>query len=186
MKRLPLHRYALSIIIALAGVSATLPAVAGDIFLNIPGVTGPVMNVGYVGDIALISYSQQFSRSTGTSGAGGKTTCGDISIAKFIDSTSTSFLHAAVIGLVVPTATIFFSGGPSTAQQSPYKITLTNFTVNSIVQGDIASSASGLGLTENISLQAQKFQFTYRPQLPDGSLGPPVTFGYDCSAQAPF
>ena len=171
----------------MALASLALPAAAGDIFLNIPGVTGPVTNQGYVGDIALISYSQGFSHALSTSGGGaGKTSCGNIGISKFIDSTSTSFLHAAVIGFVVPSATIYFSGGPSVGNQSPYKITLTNFIVSLIVQGDVASSGTNLGLTENISLSAQKFQFTFRPQNPDGSLGAPVTFGYDCSTQTTF
>jgi type VI secretion system secreted protein Hcp len=187
MKNPFIHRSTISIIMALAGVSAALPAVAGDIFLYIPGVTGPVTDPRYVGDIALLSYSQGFSRTTGTSGgAGGKTTCGDISISKLIDTTSTSFLHAAVIGFVVPTATIYFSGGATVVFQSPYSITLTNFFVTSISQGDVASSGTGLGLTENISLSAQKFQFTFRPEKPDGSLGAPVTIGYDCSTQTPF
>jgi type VI secretion system secreted protein Hcp len=176
------HRCAVSIVMALAGAAAALPAAAGDIFLKIPGVTGPVMTQGYVGDIALISYSQGFSRASG----GRQTNCGDISITKLIDTTSTSFLHAAVIGFLVPTATIYFSGGPGVAYQSPYIITLTNFTVTSISQGDSASSLTGLGLTENISLSAQKFQFTFRPEQPDGSLGAPVTTGYDCSTQTTF
>ncbi len=181
------RRHALSIIIALVGVAAALPAAAGEVYFNIPGIVGPVTLQGYVGDIALLSYSQGFSHATGTagSGAGGKTSCGDISITKVIDSTSTSFLHAAVVGFVVPKATIYFSAG-NLGQLTPYTITLTNFIVSSIVQGDTASSSSGLGLTENISLQAQKIQFTFRPQQADGGLGTPVTIGYDCSAQMTF
>jgi type VI secretion system secreted protein Hcp len=185
------HRYALLIMVALAGTVAALPAVAGDIFMSVPGITGPVTAQGYVGDIPLLSYSQGFSRTGGTSGsgtgAGSKTSCGNISISKLIDSTSTSFLHAAVLGFVVPTATIYFTGGSSEeGEVSPYIITLTNFVVVSITQGDVSVSGQGLGLTENISLQAQKFQFTFRPQLATGALGTPVTFGYDCSAQMPF
>jgi type VI protein secretion system component Hcp len=183
MKNPLTHRYSFSIILAFAA----LPALAGDIFMNIPGVTGPVTEQGYAGDISLISYSQGFVRDASpTVSAGGKTNCGSISISKFIDSTSTSFLHAAVVGVIVPTATLYFTGGQSVGQQSPYKITLTNFIVTSIVQGDVAVSGTNLGLTENISLTAQKFQFTFRPPEPDGSLGLPVTFGYDCSAQMPF
>ena len=75
---------------------------------------------GDAGDLALICYSQCFSRAAASSeGGSGKTHCDDIGISKLIDSTSTSFLRAAVVSILVPTAIIYFSGGASVGLQSP-------------------------------------------------------------------
>ena len=63
----------------------------------------------------------------------------------------------------------------------PYTIELHHIRVISITQGDTVSHTAGLGITENISMLAEQFQFTYRSVSPDGAVGKVETFGWDCA-----
>ncbi len=182
------HRATFVKIACLAGLAATSSVFAGDIILSIPGVTGgSAQESGFAGDVDLVSYSQTFSRVQSP----GSTSCGAIAITKYLDGTSTSFLYAAVTGLVVPTATIYFPGiSLNGTASAPYTITLTNVVVTSISQGDsvnIPVNTNNPGLLESISLTAQKFQFTFQPETPTGQFaGPPMTIGFDCGTQKTF
>jgi type VI secretion system Hcp family effector len=173
---------------AAISVAAIAPVMANSIFLKIPGVTGPVTNAAFVGDIQLTAYSQGFTdpatAATGSGASGGKTTCGAINITKAVDSTSPDFLQYVTRGMGIPSATIYFLGSANgaTAANVPYSIVLTNVRVISITQGDTVSHTAGLGITENISMVAEKFQFTYRSVSPDGAVGKVETFGWDCVA----
>jgi type VI secretion system secreted protein Hcp len=169
-------------------------ALANEIFLKIPGVNGPATQQGFTGDIPLLAYSQGFSNSStigslGTGAGAGKTQCGAISLSKLIDSTSTILLQHVVRGTRIPTATLYFLGATTGAEATvaPYTITLTGVTVTSISQGDsVSNSAGALGITENISLIAEKFEFSFRPRNANGTFGPPETTGWDCLTNSPF
>lgn len=177
-----------------AALAAGSPALANAIYLKIPNVTGPVTNKEFLGDILLEGYSQAFTDPTvaATGGSGrsaGKVSCGAISIVKSIDSTSPDFLKYVTLGSNIPSATIYFVGSAATensAGKVPYTITLTNVHVTSIEQGDTVSNISGLGITENISMVATKFQFSYRPQNPDGTFGNAETYGWNCNTNSAF
>ena len=67
----------------------------------------------------------------------------------------------------------------------PYTIELHHIRVISITQGDTVSHTSGLGITENISMIAEQFKFTYRSSSHADSLGGKVeTFTYDCATNS--
>jgi type VI secretion system secreted protein Hcp len=186
-------KYSLFAAVLAGGLSlaATFPVLANDIFLKIPGVTGPVTLTGYVGDIQLLAYSQGFQNTSTISSGGtttGKTLCGAISFTKLIDSTSTIFLQDVMRGTHIPTVYLYFLGAPSAATSgtAPYSITLSTVIVTSISQSDSSNSSSNVGITESISLIAEKFQFSFRPVTATGGLGPPETVGWDCLTNAPF
>jgi type VI secretion system secreted protein Hcp len=185
-----IHRVRAAVVAAGISVAAIAPAMANDIFLKIQGVTGPVTNAGFVGDIQLTAYSQGFTDpATVTSGTGagaGKTTCGAINITKMVDSTSPDFLQYVTRGVGILSATIYFLGSANGATPAnvPYTIVLSHVRVTSITQGDTVSHTSGLGITENISMIAEKFTFTYRSVNPDGMLGKVETFTYDCGTNS--
>jgi type VI protein secretion system component Hcp len=188
-----IHRLCSAVLAAGIGVAAIAPAMANSIFLQIPGVTGPVTNSGFQGDIELSAYSQGFTDpATSVTGGGGRgfgrTTCGAISIIKRVDSTSTDFLQYVTRGELIHHATIYFVGaaGATTTADAHYTIVLTNVRVTSITQGDTVSNASGLGITENISMIAEKFQFTYRTVGVDGGPGNVETYGWDCATNRPL
>ena len=182
-----IYRVRAAVVAAGISVAAIAPAVANDIFLKIQGVTGPVTNAAFMGDIQLTAYSQGFTdpatvAATGGAGAG-KTTCGAINITKAVDSTSPDFLQYVTRGVGIPSATIYFLGSANgtTPANVPYTIVLSHVRVISITQGDTVSHTAGLGITENISMLAEQFQFTYRSVSPDGAVGKVETFGWDCA-----
>lgn len=172
-----------------AGVSlgAIAPAIGGSIYLKLPNVTGPVTKSGFAGDIELTAYSQGFSNpvstNTGSGGASGKVSCGAITFSKSVDLTSQDFLEYVTRGTLIQTATVYFTGNnPNTSHSTArYRIVLTNVRVTSLTQGDTAGNTAGLGITENISLVAEKFQVTYLTQNVDGSGGNSETYGWDCA-----
>ena len=182
-----IHPLRAAVVAAGMSVAAVAPAVANDIFLKIPNVTGPVTNSGFAGDIQLTAYSQGFTDPATVAGSGGastgKTTCGAINITKAVDSTSPDFLQYVTRGIAIPSATIYFLGSVNGKAPTsvPYTIVLTNVRVVSIMQGDTVSHTAGLGITENISMIAERFQFTYRTVSPDGAVGKVETFGWDCA-----
>ena len=174
-----------------AGISlaAMAPAMANSIFMKAQGVTGPVTNAGFVGDIELTAYSQGFTDPTTAASGGaivGKTTCGAINITKMVDSTSPDFLQYVTRGVGIQAATIYFLGSANGATPAnvPYTIELHNVRVVSITQGDTVSHTSGLGITENISMVAEQFKFTYRSVSPDGAVGKVETFTWDCATNS--
>ena len=187
-----IHQVRVAVLAAGISVAAIAPALANDIFLNIQGVTGPVTNAGFVGDIQLTAYSQGFTNpatvaSGSGAGAGNKTTCGAINITKMVDSTSPDFLQYVTTGVGIQTATIYFLGAANGATPAnvPYTIELHHVRVISITQGDTVSHTSGLGITENISMIAEQFKFTYRSSSHADSLGGKVeTFTYDCATNS--
>jgi type VI secretion system secreted protein Hcp len=183
-----IHRVRAAVVAAGISVAAIAPAMANDIFLKIQGVTGPVTNAAFPGAIQLTAYSQGFTDPTtvasGTGAGAGKatTTCGAINITKMVDSTSPDFLQYVTTGVGI-TATIYFVGSANgaTSANVPYTIELSHVRVTSITQGDTVSHTSGLGITENISMIAQQFKFTYRSSTLGGSAGKVETFTFDCS-----
>jgi hypothetical protein len=84
------------------------------------------------------------------------------------------------------TATIYLLGNANGATPAnvPYKIELSHVRVTSITQGDTVSHTSGLGITENISMIAEQFKFTYRSVNPDGRAGKVETFTFDCATNS--
>ena len=169
-------------------VAASFTLAANSIYLKIPGVVGPVQVAGYQGDIQLNAYSQAFSNTFATSSGGstgGKAVCGAITIQKSIDATSHYFLQDVTKGSHIASAEIYFLG--ASTGTAPYTIKLTGVFVTSISQGDNwTTTASNLGVQEIITLQAEKFQFSYTPQNPDGSFGSPVIYGWDCFTNTAF
>lgn len=160
-------------------LAAAYPAAAAhSIFLKIPGVIGPVQTAGFQGDIELLDYSQGFSNpstvGTGTGGVAGKVNCGAVNVQKLLDSSSTHFLMAVVTGQHIPSATIYFTERSSNGTlTTPYIVTLTDLLVTSVSQGDMAGRSAGTGVTETVSLQAVKFQFTFTSSQ--------QTVGWDCA-----
>jgi type VI secretion system secreted protein Hcp len=157
---------------------------ATDLFLTWPGIVGPSNVQGHLGDIELISYSQNASNTatvvggTGTGAGAGKAVCGEVTITKRIDSTSPIFLGKVLSGS--PTAgpvTVTFA--KSAQDTTFYTVSLRKVIATSITQSD---STGPERITETIVLLASQFVFTFTPQLPNGSFGTPVTFGWDCAA----
>jgi type VI protein secretion system component Hcp len=179
----------LAIGISLAAIG---PALGGSIYLKLPNVTGPVTGSGFSGDIALTAYSQSITNPATSISSGGaasqeQPSCGAIKISKLVDSSSQEFLEYVTRGTEIPTVTVYFTGGNPNATPTSlrYTIVLTNVRVTSVSQGDTASNTASLGITENISMVAEKFQVTYATSSPDALKGNTETYGWDCATNNP-
>lgn len=178
-------RWTVGLSTLIGGVMLALSSVgsahaATELFLKWPNITGDSATAGHVGEIQLQSYSQSVSNNdTAVPLTIKRAVCGQVVITKTIDRTSTHFLgfvlsSARTQGPVVVT---FVKLGES--PQTYYTVTLRNVIVASVTQNDSPSDAI---ITETITMLAAQFSYSFRPQLPDGTFGSPVTFGWDCAA----
>jgi type VI secretion system secreted protein Hcp len=172
-------------VIATVGLVFVLPTqaqAATDLFLTWPGIVGPSTVQGHVGDIELLSYSQTASNTANPDAGGGgagKSTCGKITITKRIDSTSPVFLGMVLSGRVTAgPVTVTFAKSGNERDTTSYTVRLRDVVPTSITQSDSPGADT---IIETIVLAARQFVFTFTPQLPNGSFGTPVSFGWDCA-----
>jgi type VI secretion system Hcp family effector len=173
-------------VIATAGLAFVLPTqaqAATDLFLTWPGIIGSSTVQGHVGDIELLSYSQNASNtanpdSTGK-GGGGKAICGQITITKRLDSSSPVFLGMVLSERITAgPVTVTFAKSGNARDTTFYTVRLRDVVPTSITQSDSPGADT---IIETIVLAARQFVFTFTPQLPNGSFGTPVSFGWDCA-----
>jgi type VI secretion system secreted protein Hcp len=166
--------------------SLRLPARAAvDYFLQIDGIPGESTDAGHPNTIEVWSFSFGVKNPpTFTAGAGsaaGKATFSEISFTKKVDRSSPLFYLHCVQGKRIPKA-ILYGATRGEGGDDVYTITLEDVLVSSIQTG----AASDGGADESLALNFTKFHVSYRQQLPDGSLGDPVRFGWDLVANGPY
>lgn len=178
-------------VLAIAGAAVlfAVPAFAGDdIFLKLQDIQGDSTDEAHRGEIRVQSYSQsvQNSATFGTGGASaGKATCGDIVITKTIDKSSPGLIMKVLTGASIPTGTLSFRrAGSERRGPDYYTVQLTDIRVNAVEQS--SATTSDVGVVELIRLKVRQFRLTYYSQLPDGSLGAPQTFAFDCASGGRF
>jgi type VI protein secretion system component Hcp len=136
-------------VLSLAAVST---ARADLIFLHVPGVTGTVTTTGFVGDIAILSYSQGFSNS----GTGSTPQCSDVAFQKSIDVTSQYFSRRVLEQAGPFTATLYF------VDQSTLVAYTTIILHNAVVTSIEHSGAVGGGaVSESLSIYATSQTVTF-------------------------
>jgi type VI secretion system secreted protein Hcp len=159
---------------------------AVDAFLKLGDLKGESPVKGFEGYIQLLSWSWGMSQS-GTahdgSGAGaGKVSVQDISISKYIDTSTPLLIKAVSLGDHFDTGKLVFrkAGGAATVEY--ITIDLTEIMISSISTG---GSGGEDRFTENISLNFAKYEFVYQAQDKNGAkLGGPIKFKYDIAAVA--
>jgi type VI secretion system secreted protein Hcp len=144
---------------------------AVDQFLKIAGVDGESEDGTHAKSINVLAWSWGCSQSGTTHlGAGsgaGKVNVQDISVTKYVDSSSNALLKACCNGKHYPDAKLTVRK----AGENPLeyiKITMNDLIVTSVSTG---GSGGEEMLTENISLNFAKFKYEYTPQKPDGTGG---------------
>lgn len=171
----------------LAGALAvtSLPAAADDIFLKLDGVPGESIDARHKGEIDVLSYSQSltgpFARgATSGAAASGKTTCGPVTITKYVDLSSPDLILSAANGRHIPSAVITFRRAGQTPVEY-YTVILDDVIVTEVEQTDSRSSSSQRAV-EKVSLIGRRVRFEYTAQRPDGGSGAKPKSGWDCAA----
>ncbi|MDN5937421.1 MAG: type VI secretion system tube protein Hcp [Salinisphaera sp.] len=152
---------------------------ATDAFLKLEGVKGESKDSKHPDEIELLSWSWGASQpgSMHTSGGGGvgKASFSDLSIQKFVDSSSPTLWKFLTKGSHFATGT-FVQRKAGGEQVEYFVIDLKKILVSSVSTG---GSGGDEQLTESISLNFEEFKLSYVPQKDDGTAGAAIDFGWN-------
>lgn len=156
----------------------SVDAAAVDYFLKADGIDGESTNDRHRGEIEIESFSwgatQSGTEATGGGGGAGKVSFQDLHFTMKTSKASPKLMLACATGehikQVVLTGEVSGKKG-----QKFLEIRMEDVLVSSFQQGGSADNYP----TESVSMNFSKIVFTYYPVNPDGSLGAPVSGGWD-------
>jgi type VI secretion system secreted protein Hcp len=153
-----------------------------DMFLKLDGIKGEAADSKHKGEIDVLSWSWGASNSgtmhTGGGGGSGKANIQDITVTKFVDSSSHKLLRAVSTGQHIKEALLTVRKAGDKPLEY-IKLTLKDCLISSISTG---GSGGEDRITENISINFANFAFEYTPQKEDGTGGAVLPFKYDIKA----
>jgi type VI secretion system secreted protein Hcp len=155
-----------------------------DIFLKLNGVTGESQDNTHKQEIDVLSWawgmSNMGSTHVGSGGGTGKVNVQDLSVTKYIDSSSPKLMGACCAGTHFSTGllTVRKAGGKGPVEY--VKIKLSEVLITAVSTGGTSGGADRL--TENISLNFAKVTVEYLPQLADGNSATMIPFGWNIAA----
>ena len=156
-----------------------------DVFLKIDGIPGESTDAKHKGDIDVESFSWGLTvaQSPGGAGAGaGKAEFDGVSFVARTSAASPLLFLSAASGKHLKEAMLTIRHAGKSAMEY-IKIKLSDVTVDSYHQSE---SSIDDRPTDEFSVRFKRIDFSYSPQKPDGSLGPPVRAGWDISKGAGF
>lgn len=157
-----------------------------DMFLKIDTIKGETTDKTFAKahaiDVLAWGWGVSNSGTThmGGGGGSGKSNFQDLSVTKYVDSSSHALLGACATGEHFKTASLHVRKAGKT-QQEYITIEMKEVLVTSVSTG---GSGGEDRLTENLSLNFAEVKFTYKPQKPDGTLGDALPFTYDIAGNS--
>lgn len=142
---------------------------AVDMFLKLGDIKGESKADGHKDQIDVLAWSWGMSQSgtahAGGGGGSGKVSVQDISITKYIDSSSNVLISSACKGTHHKEATLFVRK----AGDKPLEYIVIKMKEVIVTSVSMGGSGGEDRLTENVSLNFAEFEYAYKPQKPDGS-----------------
>jgi type VI secretion system secreted protein Hcp len=174
----------LAMLIALA-VAAPAAAAAPECFLKLDNVPGDSADARHRGEIELTGWTLGVA-STGSmtpgSGAGaGRAEFHPLKVTQQLDRAVPPLVRLAAAGQHVAAATLTFRR-PGREAADYLKIALSDVLVTGVRLIETADAPP----SAEIVLVYGRIVIEYRPQMPDGSTGPPVVTGWDVRANRPL
>jgi len=158
---------------------------AVDMFIKIGDIKGESKDGTHKESIDILAWSWGLSQSgtfsQGGGGGAGKVNVQDISLTKYVDSSSTALMLAACKGTHIKQATLTVRKAGDKPLEY-IKITLDSVLVSSLSTG---GSGGEDRLTENVSLNFAKFKVEYTTQADTGGKGVTSTAAWDITANKP-
>jgi type VI secretion system secreted protein Hcp len=158
---------------------------AVDMFLKLDGVNGESKDKTHKQEIDVLAWSWGMSNSGSAhqgGGAGsGKVSVQDISLTKYVDSSSPKIMLSCCDGKHFPTATLTVrkAGGDSPVEYIVIKMKEV------LISGVMTGGSGGEDrLTENINLNFAQVNLDYTPQGDKGEKGKAIPFAWDIPANA--
>jgi len=155
---------------------------ASDIFAKIGDIKGESFDDKHKDEIEVLSFSWGVANAANIGGGGGgggagRATFHDLSFTHTIDKASPKLLQACATGAHLKEATITHRKAGK-GQQEYLIIKMNDIIITGVSLGD---NSGGAG-SENVSLAFAKVDLEYRPQNPNGTLGPGIHFKFDIKA----
>lgn len=159
---------------------------AFDIFLKIDGIKGESNDAQHREEIEAASFSwgasQQGSTSAGGGGAG-KASFQDLHVVMNVSRASPQLFLACAEGRHIKTAVLTCRKAGGRDQRDFLMVTLSDVLVASYhTEGQAEDSVP----VDEVSFKYAQVKIEYRPQKADGSLGAPVTTGWNLKANEPL
>jgi len=174
----------------LAGVLAAVAAPAAavdDIFLKLDGIQGESTDGRHPREIEILSYNQTMSGpfahgASSTGAATGKTTCGPVTVVKYVDVSSPDLILNAANGRHIAKAEFTFRR-PGKDLAEYYKVILEDVIVVEVEQSDSKLNFPNPApprAIEKVSLIGRRFRFEYTATTAAGAGGGRPKSGWDC------
>ncbi len=152
---------------------------AVDMFIKIDGIKGESQDSKHKDEIDVLSWSWGVSQSGtmhgGGGGGAGKANFQDVTVTKWLDSSSPKLLSAAATGKHLKEALLTVRKAGDKPLEY-LKVTMNDCLISSVSTG---GSGGEDRLTENVTINFAKVKFEYTVQKEDGSAGGVVPFGFD-------
>ncbi len=153
---------------------------AVDYFIKFDGIKGESADAKHKDEIDIESWSwgeTQSGSAAQRGGAGaGKVSMQDFHFVMKLNKASPALLKACATGQHIKMATLT-SRKAGKGQQEYLTFKFHDVLVSSYQTG--GSEAAAVVPTDSVSFNFAKIEVEYRPQKPDGSLGQPITAGWD-------
>jgi type VI secretion system secreted protein Hcp len=181
----PSAKHVLAAMAILASVILATPAGAatGDCFLRVDGVAGDSADARHRGEIEVVSWSLAMASSgsmisSGAGGAGtGRVDFQPLKVTQRVDRAVPFLAQLTAMGQHVPSA-VLTCRRPGREAADYFRVTLAEVLISGVRLSDAADTPP----TAEVTLAYGRITIEYRPQMPDGSLGPPVVTGWDVKA----
>lgn len=155
---------------------------SSDMFLKLTDMDGEAQDAAHSNEIDVLAWSWGLSQSgtthLGPGGGSGKVNIQDISITKYVDSSSHSLVQCCCKGTHFDEALLTVRK----AGDNPLEYVVIK--MEGVIVTSVSTGGSGGEdrLTENVSLNFAKVNFAYTPQMTDGSGDAVKEFGWDIPA----
>ena len=160
---------------------------AVDMFLKLDGIKGEARDSKHKEEVDVLAWSWGLSQSgsahMGGGGGSGKVQVNDISVTKYVDSSTNALMLHCCNGTHVKEGvlTVRKAGGKDPVEY--IKITMNDIIISSLSTG---GSGGEDRLTENLSLNFAKFKLEYTPQKADGTAEAAKTVGWNIEENKSF
>jgi type VI secretion system secreted protein Hcp len=156
---------------------------AVDMFLKMAPIKGESQDHKHKEEIEILAWSWGMSQTgtthSGTGGGAAKVSVQDLSFTHWVDKASADLFKACCTGQHFDEAMLTVRKAAGKDAIEYIKIKLQNIIISSVSTG---GSNGEERLTENVSLNFQKFEYNYTQQNPDGTPGAKPKFAYDMAA----
>jgi type VI secretion system secreted protein Hcp len=170
----------LSMLAALMAVAATPPATAAtpECFLRVDGIPGESADARHRGEIELTGWTlgvtSAVSTAAGAAASAGRPEFQPLKVTQRLDRAIPPLVGLIAAGQHVPSVTLTCRR-PGREAADYLKIALSDV----LVTGVRLTEAGEAPPSAEVTLVYGRIVVEYRPQMPDGSLGPPVVTGWD-------